>query len=164
MKIIIIMFFITLNFSTFAAMAPSSQNVVDQYVETALNADIKILAGDKRDPWTCHYMFVHDSSGRGDTMLTATTRMQLSCIKNQCEELISSIATQVEKIKDLSESDFSDLLEFQGKSKEEIQKALIQHKNKSYEKQPTMTCENSALVRMTAFDSCFAIPVECSKK
>lgn len=145
------------------SITPPNQHILDQYVSIALQVDVQTLIG-KKGKFSCNFASIHDSSISifGKNLEEASTRLQLVCIKNQCQKISKEEKESMEKIQNMPENDLRDYLEFIGYSADEIQKKVVQIKTASPNLSGPFTCENgSASIRMTVFDSCFAVPLEC---
>lgn len=146
------------------AARPPSQDVIDQYVEIAQKADVKKLQG-KKSKFQCRFALMHDDPSffaNAKTMDEAVQRLQLICIKSQCQRVGEMMDEGAARLNAMSEKEFRDFLEFSGATPEEIELAI---QNRGLEaSQKDLTCESGTpSMRMLAFDSCFAVPVECSK-
>lgn len=163
MKTSLSFIFIFLSFNGMTT-TPPVQNTVDQYVYLALKTDIKVIQG-KSKKWSCRFPVLHESlAALGKDQNDALMRLQLLCIKEQCQELGKQVAANVKNLLDSPENDYRDFLEFTGRTAEEIEAAVQSRKNYSQETVKVLTCNNSAMFRTAAFDSCIAVPVECQKK
>jgi hypothetical protein len=164
MKNLIKVILLFLSFNLMAAHPPSIE-VINSYVELAQKIDVKALQRIS-GPWTCQFDMIHDPQSifaSANEMNEATTALQLICIKNQCDTLGERINESQQKLKDMSESDLKDFLEFRGYNDSEIEQKILQIKTAP---KPTtnLNCKTgSDLMRTVAFDSCFAIPVVCQK-
>lgn len=164
MKILVLGLFCAFTIQAMA-ITPPNQNIIDQYVQIALSTSAKELKGNEsRSKWACHFPIIHESFGYNysNDINEATQRLQLSCIKNQCEGLIDEVIQKEEEIQNMSDSDYRDFLEFMGKSQIEIAEMLQMRKNQTTSG-PRLNCNNSAHFRMMAFDSCFTVAVECKR-
>lgn len=158
----IILFFVSLN--SFAAKAPN-QEVVDYYINLANQLDVKSLQGIKSD-WKCSFELIHDDPNffaRSKTPEEAVQRLQLICIKSQCQRLGEIVQSAMDKVASMPEQEYRDYLEFSGFSQTEIENALLKRNN--VPKIQKLTCDNaSPLLRTIAFDTCFTVPVQCQKE
>lgn len=148
------------------AVTPPTIEVVNQYVSFAHKVDIEVLKKNP-GPWTCKYDLIHDQEtiyGSAKNMKDATTAMQLVCIKHQCDTLGETIDEAQKNLKKLSESDLRDFLEFQGLSQADIDKKVVQIKNNPVNPSSANCLNGTDSMRMLAFDTCFAVPVVCSKR
>lgn len=163
MKKFVILLCIIFNLCAVSALPPS-QNIVDQYVAVALYAEVKDLKG-KSSKWNCRFPIMYESlSASGKDQEDASLHLQLLCIKEQCQQLGDKVAKEVDNLQILPEQEFRDLLEFSGRSADEIEATMLTRKNYSASNTVTLTCKNSTQFRMIAFDSCFSPPMECQHK
>lgn len=146
-----------------AVKAPS-QEIVDQYISVALKNDVTTLQG-KKSKWSCTFSIMHEKEGfigHGKTVDEAIQRLQLVCIKSQCQKVGQWADEGQVRLDAMSDQEYRDLLEFLGKSPEEIEIAVQTRGIKISTE--GMTCENSGpQYRTLAFDSCFSVPVSCGK-
>lgn len=158
-----ILFFLLLASFQVFAVKPPEQNVIDQYVDLAIKTDEKTLKG--KGKFECGFAMIHDRSmvAYGKKVDDAIQRLELLCIKSQCQKIGLIAQEGVDSVAALSEQEFRDFMEFSGATPQQIE---IAGKNRSQKSDISdMTCENApASYRMLAFDSCFAVPVECSKR
>ena len=150
--------------STLFAARPPNQDVVDKYVEIAQNADVAKLQG-KKSKFQCRFDMVHDDPSffaNAKTMDEAVQRLQLICIKSQCQKVGEMLDEGAARLNAMSEKEYRDFLEFAGATPEEIEIALQNRGNQGTSKDLTCATGTPAM-RTLAFDSCFAVPVSCQK-
>lgn len=159
-KYFIALFIISTSANVFGA---PSQDVVDKHVGLALSLPEKEILNGKGKR-SCSFSFIHDKSwvGIGNSQQEAATRLQLFCIKKQCEQLVDQVRKSLEDILDLPEQDYRDLLEFSGKTPEQIEAIILERKLGLSKEKTILGCNKSASLRMTAFDFCYSVPVECN--
>lgn len=148
------------------AVAPPDQRIVDMYVDLAQKIDeskVRTVKGKIE----CSFVAIHTDKtlrARADIADKAVQLLQLVCIKRQCAKIGSLVQKSLDELTSLPEQEFRDLLEFAGKSQEEIEVAL-ERRNSTVPSIESMTCETApAEYRTFAFDSCFSVPVECRQK
>lgn len=145
------------------AATPPSQDVVDLYARVADQAKEEDLIG-KKSRHFCQFSAVHsDYKVYGKNTDEAIQRLQLLCIKDQCKQLGSKVDQAAAELRQMPEQDLRDFLEFNGMSPTQIDSAV---QRILYEPAQVLTkpqnCQSaSPLWRTMAFDSCFAVPVEC---
>lgn len=152
-----------LAFPSFAARPPE-QGVVDHYVNLALQLDPEKVQA-YRASWSCQQSGPHGSyAANGKNPKEAETLMLLMCIKDQCNKLGHQVLESAKKLKEMPEQDLYDFLEFSGHSKEEIEQKIRSIKNSSPESMKPQNCQTGTpIFRMTAFDTCFSVPLECGE-
>lgn len=159
-----IKFFIAFMISASAsAFTVPSQDLVDQHVNLALKISEKEILNGK-GKHSCNFAFIHDKSwtSTGNNREEAATRLQLYCIKKQCEALVEQVKQSIADILNLPDEDYRDLLEFSGKTPKQIEEALIERNNGIAKEKPVLGCTSSANFRVSAFDSCYSVPLECN--
>jgi hypothetical protein len=148
------------------AVIPPSQDVVDKYVEMALSINEQKLSNEK-GKFQCSFDFPEYSgmNAKGKSYDEAIQKLQLICIKHQCETLGEKVNQSMKNLASMPDSDLRDFLEFNHMSKDEIERTLRAIRDNSIDKGPTQNCLNGpAHFRQAAFDFCFATPVGCHTK
>lgn len=153
-----------LSASTLFAARPPNQDVVDKYVEIAQKADVEKLQG-KKSKYQCRFDMIHNDPSffaNAKTMDEAIQRLQLICIKSQCQKVGEMLDEAGVRLNAMSEKEFRDFLEFTGATPEEIEIAVQNRGNQTSSKDLTCATGTPAM-RTLAFDTCFAVPVVCTK-
>lgn len=164
MKIWLGLIFILTSAHVFAINPPPPQEFVDQYLAIAITYDVKTLQG-KKSNWECDYPIIHNTAGYigyGKSESEAIRRVQLVCMKGECQRLGERSREATEELNAMSEQEYRDFLEFTGDSLEEIE---AQMKNRGKLKPSEgLTCENAGpTYRLATFDSCVLLPIRCQE-
>lgn len=147
------------------AVTLASQELIDQYVHLATTTDTTELAG-KKGKFSCSFPVIHDPSlrSRGKSIDEAIQRLQLLCIKEQCNKLSDVVHQSLGDFLNMPENELRDFMEFLGYSIEEIEAALINKKSMHDGSLPKQTCATGTpTFRTAAFEFCFSTPVHCQK-
>ncbi len=139
-----------------------NQNTIDAYVEAALQANPQALRS-ARGRFHCGFDIIHSFEGRGDTMEEAQTRAQLLCIREQCEGSDQRQMESLERLRAQSDEELGYLLESIGHARETHADTIRNIRGQDYVA-GSVSCRNDAYERMIAFDSCFAVPMRCSRR
>lgn len=161
---LLIMLLILSSLNAFAAKPPE-QSTVDGYIHLALNLSEEQLQGTGK--FTCEYAVVLDSAftSRGKSLMEAQTNVALKCIKNKCNQMPSLLANARQEIAGLDGAELALVMKGLGHTQQEIDNALANRKNPNADHlAKTSTCTGgSPTLRAFAVDSCFTIPMQCSK-
>lgn len=138
-----------------------NQATIDRYVEAALGANPQVLR-QTSGRFECGFVVIHSQQGRGETLEIAQTRAQLLCIREQCEKSDQLQLESLERLRAQSDEELGYLLESNGHPRNTHAETIRNIREHDYVP-GSVNCRNDSYERMLAFDSCFAVPMRCSR-
>ncbi len=160
-----LIFSILIIFSSISsAQTPPSLEVIDGYVAIAHALDEESLRGED-SKWKCNFSIMHNNlNASAMTIEQATQRLQLLCIKKECQNIGSKVSESSKKIMQMEAQELRRLLEFAQYPLEEID-LILKQRDTFHTPREELNCKTGpSSYKMLAVDSCFSIPVTCIKQ
>ena len=148
---------------SFLSLAFANQKTVDSYISLALEANEDKLR-ESTGEWSCGPILSEGKFRAQDKdFKVAQTRSLLLCMIDGCKNIGKRLREANAKSNLLPEEEYLNLLEAAGYSEDQRNKILSQRKRPD-DKLNEVNCQNGGPnIRAFVYDSCFSIPLTCSK-